>query len=270
MINLKLIVAIQQIAIVYLIYKLTFYEKLEENMPISRNEIINDIVKNKPTGNKHVWIEEFRRIAIKHRTDKATSHDYHNMYGTLLGPMRDQNVSLLEIGLGCTMAYGPGKSIPVWREFLPFVKLSILEYDGSCAEKFRNRVEQLFVGDQSDFNVLRDVANGGPYDVVVDDGGHQVSHQINSLIGLWPVLKSGGVYFIEDLYLYHVKGFNDPNKSTFDWIYKLSFLLVSHIPTWDTPNIIPHNVTFPKEVEDIYKTVFSVNCFHRACVLIKK
>lgn len=265
MINLKLIVGIQLVAIIYLIYKV----KNEDTRNVRKSQIQNDSLKSKPSG-KLEWIEEFKRLANKHKTDKSTSHEYQNMYGTLLGPMRDQNVSLLEIGLGCTMAYGPGKSIPLWREFLPNVKLSILEYEGECAEEFRTQLEQLFIGDQSDFDVLKEVANGGPYDVIVDDGGHQVIHQINSLIGLWPVLKSGGAYFIEDLYLYHVRGFNDPQKSTFDWIHKLNFLLVNHIPDWDMNRIIPHNMTFPKELTEIYKTLFSISCFHRACVLIKK
>ena len=215
-------------------------------------------------------IDEFKQIADKYGTDKTEAHDYHNMYGTVLGTMKNKRVSLLEIGLGCTMPYGPGKSIPVWREFLPNVKVSILEYDGKCAKKFRSKVEQLFIGDQSDFEVLREVVNGGPYDIIIDDGGHQVIQQINSLIALWSVLNSGGAYFIEDLHLYNTRQYNNPNISTFDWIQNLNFLLISNIPSWDLHHYIPHNRTFPEEVQTIYKTLFSIKCFHRACVLIKK
>ena len=260
---------IQLIIIVYLVCMVLF---LSMNIQTQIGQIKSHTLSEncKIVANKRLWIDEFREIAAKYGTDKGKAHGYHNMYGKILGPMKYENVSLLEIGLGCTMPYGPGRSIPVWREFLPKVKLSILEYDGDCAEKFRSKVEQLFIGDQSDFKVLKEVAKGGPYDIIIDDGGHQVIQQINSLIGLWPVLNSGGVYSIEDLYLYNTKSNYDPNISTFDWIQKLNFLLINNLPSWDLHQYIPPNITIPKELHTIYKTLFSIECYHRACVLIKK
>ena len=268
---LKRILIAQFIIIIYLIY--TKFEVKDNQVSSKINENIKiDIDENEKCipADKHVLIEEFKQIAAKHGTDKTKDHEYHNMYGKILGTMKYKRLSLLEIGLGCNMNYGPGRSIPVWRDFLPKVNLSILEYDGNCAEKFRSKVEQLFIGDQSDFKTLKEVAKGGPYDVIVDDGGHQVTQQINSLIGLWPALKSGGVYFIEDLHLYSYKEFNNPDMSTFDWIQKLNLLLISSVPYWDKNLYLTDNVKIPKEVQTIYKTLFSIECFHRACVLVKK
>ena len=83
-----------------------------------------------------------------------------------------------------------GTSIPLWREFCPNATYSLLEYDAKCAESFRGKVDNLFLGDQSDLDLLRIVgANAGPFQVVVDDGGHSRKQQVNSLVGLWPFVQ---------------------------------------------------------------------------------
>ncbi|PHH79423.1 hypothetical protein CDD80_4876 [Ophiocordyceps camponoti-rufipedis] len=61
----------------------------------------------------------------------------------------------------------------------------------------------VFVGDQADSVFLDQfVANAtadGLFDLVIDDGGHTMKQQITSLERLWPVVKPGGLYVIEDL-----------------------------------------------------------------------
>ena len=159
-------------------------------------------------------IETFKQIALKHGTDKVGSHNYEYVYGQLLGPIRFDQVNFLEIGLGCGMHYGPGKSIPVWKEFLPNARVSILEYDEKCARPFEDKVDHLYVGDQRDVDFMKNIgAQGGPYDIVVDDGGHTRAMQINSLVALWPYIKNnGGIYIIEDIFTSSFENYND-NKS---------------------------------------------------------
>ena len=41
---------------------------------------------------------------------------------------------------------------------------------------------------------------GGDFDIIIDDGSHIVAHQIISFKTLFPYLKSGGIYVIEDLF----------------------------------------------------------------------
>ncbi len=45
------------------------------------------------------------------------------MYEHRLTPLRDQNIKMLEIGLGCDMGYGPGASYNTWLEYFPHVDL---------------------------------------------------------------------------------------------------------------------------------------------------
>jgi hypothetical protein len=210
-------------------------------------------------------VKAFYDIAIKHSTDKVTAHAYQLLYGLYLSPIRYKNIRMLEIGLGCYMGYGPGKSIIVWKEYFSNVTIDILEYDKICGEPFRKDVNQLFLGDQSDLEFLASIRIDNSYDLIVDDGGHSRKQQIHSLIGLWDILKPGGIYVIEDIYF-------SLGTNKFQIDYDVS-----------TVEVILHLITlFSKEVEfskrmdldvhfkSISKTLLSVNCFAEACVLIKK
>ena len=42
--------------------------------------------------------------------------------------------------------------------------------------------------------------NGGDFDIIIDDGSHKMNHQQISFDVLFPHLKSGGIYVIEDLH----------------------------------------------------------------------
>jgi hypothetical protein len=76
--------------------------------------------------------------------------------------LRDRPIKMLEIGLGCGMSYGPGGSIPVWKDFFgDQLTLHMVEYDGTCAEPFRPRVDKLFIGDQSNREFLKKVVQEG-------------------------------------------------------------------------------------------------------------
>lgn len=130
-------------------------------------------------------IDLFYTISSNLGIDKIF-HKYHTLYGIYLGPVRHKPLDFLEIGLGCTMRYGPGKSLQAWKAYLthPNTRISFVEYDRECAQKFNNPpiVENMFIGDQADFEFLKYVGDkGGPYDVIIDDGGHKRTHQVTHL-----------------------------------------------------------------------------------------
>ena len=55
------------------------------------------------------------------------------------------------------------------------------------------------IGDQEDPEFLARVADRhGPFDIVIDDGGHSMRQQITSVEVLFPLLADGGVYIVED------------------------------------------------------------------------
>ncbi|PHH60195.1 hypothetical protein CDD81_1975 [Ophiocordyceps australis] len=147
----------------------------------------------------------FEQIALKFGTDKVTDHSYQDMYDKYVSPLRNNRVKMLEIGLGCNMEYGPGASYYTWLEYLSDVELYYIESDGPCADKYKDKTSNahVFVGDQADKAFLdqfaADTTMDGLFDIVIDDGGHTMEQQITSLEHLWPVVKPGGIYVIEDL-----------------------------------------------------------------------
>lgn len=57
--------------------------------------------------------DSFRDVGVAANTDKVIGHNYAPMYEKYLEPVRHSRLRLLEIGLGCKMAYGPGHSLQV-------------------------------------------------------------------------------------------------------------------------------------------------------------
>ena len=191
--------------------------------------------------------------------------------------MRFSNeLNFLEIGLGCGMPYGPGKSILVWQDYLPNALISILEYDEVCARPFETLVSKLYIADQRDREKMRKVGEqSGPYDIIVDDGGHSRKMQINSLIALWPfVKKRGGIYIIEDIFTSYmeINGLNDnPEQSSLDLMIELIVILNDPSKLSKEWKIqMPTNIKLSQAARDLSVDVMSINCFEGACALIKK
>jgi hypothetical protein len=78
-----------------------------------------------------------------------------------------------------------------------------LNFIGECVAKWENKTSEasIFVGDQADEAFLRTflIESSGNFDIIIDDGGHTMKQQKTSLELLWDSIKTGGVYFIEDL-----------------------------------------------------------------------
>lgn len=175
----------------------------------------------------------FKEIALKYGTDKVTDHHYWYMYEKYLEPVREKKLKMLEIGLGCDMNYGPGKSYYTWLDYFPNVDLYYIEFDAACAEAWKHKTTgaTIFTGDQGDRDFLRRFVDesGGNFDVIIDDGGHSMTQQRNSLEELWGIIKPGGYYFIEDLHTSYLPqwggdttGGKDPNVHTMTkFIYEL-------------------------------------------------
>ena len=219
-----------------------------------------------------VDIDFFKNISLRHGTDKVTTHHYEYLYGSVLGLLKKKALNFLEVGLGCGMSYGPGKSIPVWREYLPHARISIMEYNENCAAPFKEKVDNLFTGDQSDLKTLERVGTqAGPFDFIVDDGGHTRKQQVISVIGLWPYVAPKGVYVIEDFFTSFIRQYNDYGESAYDLVTQLIILMNNPTPAGFGPatHVFP-NVTITEHARKISRSLLSISCFERACVLFKK
>jgi hypothetical protein len=165
------------------------------------------------------------------------------------------------------MKYGAGKSLIAWRKYVPNAVISYIEYDRACAETQRGKVDKLYVGDQGDSAFLDSVGRqSGPFDFVIDDGGHRRTHMLNSFMSLWPYVSSKGVYVIEDLHCTFYKAYADHPINTFDVIGELIKLMTYDAQAEKQNPNYAYNKTFKMAANSI----FSVNCYYDACVFVKK
>ena len=207
-------------------------------------------------------------MASKPTTDKVTDHRYQIMYGRFLLPYYDQNptMKMLEIGLGCDMNYGPGASVAIWKELLPKADLWEAEFNAKCVNKHRDGMLKdinLLVGDQGNDVVLDSwiKTSGGNFDVVIDDGGHQDCQIWHSFQKLWPTVKAGGLYFIEDMQVGKENKYRKYKTDTCGEDFIVFDKLKEYL------DVMIHNDQKREFDESDIEFIF---CQHEACVLGKK
>jgi hypothetical protein len=91
-----------------------------------------------------------------------------------------------------------GESLAMWAEYFPHGKIVGLDVVAKRL-KLDPRITVL-QGAQDDAALLASVcAVHGPFDIVIDDGSHVPKHVCASFDALFPHLKDGGLYVIEDV-----------------------------------------------------------------------
>ena len=136
-------------------------------------------------------------LAIIYDSDKRSATNYVPVYVRHLQARRHSAVKVLEIGIGgYTNPQVGGNSLRMWRTYFPDVEVIGIDIYPKMINEPRIRFYQC---DQSSRSDLEWIAALGPYDVIIDDGSHYQSHVLLSFDVLYPVLKPGGVYVIEDL-----------------------------------------------------------------------
>jgi hypothetical protein len=125
---------------------------------------------------------------------------YMPIYENLLaGYERCPDLSLLEIGVQ------RGGSLQMHKQRFPQVKIVGLDIDPNC--KIDRQVGELVIGDQASQAVIDHLVELGPYDIIIDDGGHTPDQQITSFYGLFPHLRYSGIYIVEDVFTNAIPGY---------------------------------------------------------------
>lgn len=131
-------------------------------------------------------------------TDKYGLHFYTPVYEALLKPIRRKRVSILELGVGGYDQLPGGESLLMWAAYFRKGKIYGIDvFDKTSLSQGRIKVYQC---SQTDRRRLTELAvELGPFDLVLDDGSHENPHQIESFRVLWPFVRDGAVYIVEDV-----------------------------------------------------------------------
>jgi hypothetical protein len=136
-------------------------------------------------------------IGMKYGTDKASSlHDYLRHYERMFGHLCHAQIVLLELGVGPTE--NMGASLFTWAEFFPHAQIVGADIRSDAATITGERID-VEIGDCGNPNFLINLGTKYQPNVVIDDASHRWSHQIMSFEYLFPALKPGGFFVLEDL-----------------------------------------------------------------------
>lgn len=146
-------------------------------------------------------------LALKHGTDKASSHhNYTATYEPLFKPLRHKPITLLELG------WGTGASAHLWSEYFtnPRAQIAMVDKEFPPWTAVAGHI-YLHRTDQADTDKLTEIHHEhGDFDIIIDDASHISSKTIASFEILWPMLKPGGHYIIEDTHSsYHAHYYGD-------------------------------------------------------------
>jgi hypothetical protein len=173
--------------------------------------------------------EGLTELGTRYGTDKVSAHHYTMDYDRRFRALRDEPVTLLEIGVG---GYGDpnegGASLRMWRNYFDkgtIVGLDIMPKTLDLGENVH--IEQ---GDQADPRTLHHLGETyGPFDIIVDDGSHRYDDIVQSWVILWDYLKDGGWYCVEDLQTAYWPEYGGSStrtgETTIGWLYGL----INHI-----------------------------------------
>jgi cephalosporin hydroxylase len=135
---------------------------------------------------------------------------YFPIYERHFAPWRNRSFTFLEIGVL------QGGSAHMWtRYFGPLATIVGIDIDPACQQHQGLNIN-VRIGDQSDPAFLQSVIDEfGVPDVVLDDGSHQQHHINTTFEFLYPQMRKGSIYMIEDLHCSywdsHSGGLNNPN-----------------------------------------------------------
>lgn len=124
---------------------------------------------------------------------------YTPHYEKYFEPYRELAVKVLEIGVGgYNVPDAGGESLRMWKHY--FRRGLIYGLDFFAKTGIAESRLHVLQGDQGDERFLDSLARQfGPFDIVIDDGSHISHHVITSFNALFPHVRPGGVYVVEDL-----------------------------------------------------------------------
>jgi cephalosporin hydroxylase len=145
-------------------------------------------------------------------TDKQVNgltDDYERKFEKIRG----QKISLLEIGIL------NGGSLLYWSGFFSNPETKIVGIDRNIPEISLPQNVSMIRCDQNDSEKLKAiVAHMEKIDIVIDDGAHSIKETANCFSLIWPHVKVGGYYVIED---WAVGYWDKPEKAMVEFISEM-------------------------------------------------
>lgn len=186
---------------------------------------IEDIFFNKTTKESYKW------------------YSYFSAYEKHLSKFRNNKPKLLEIGIR------KGGSLELWNHYFGRgSKIYGVDNDPKVLELRFNFEADIEVGDQEDIEFWKRYTDKrGFFDIIIDDGGHTMNQQNNTITSLFNKLNYGGVYIIEDTHTSYWEDYNGGLNKSGTFIENMKFLI---------------DILHARHIKNINPPLNIVNTFH--------
>lgn len=196
---------------------------------------------------------------------------YWNIYEEIFHKYNlKKKLNLFEIGVD------NGTGMDAYQSIFPNAKICGLDI-----RKLSSPIGPVYTGSQDNTNLLETInQEQGPFDIIIDDGSHRNDHQIKTFEYLFPLLKPGGTYIVEDTHTsywsvqnggYDAESFVNYTKRLFDlvnyWSWNKGYQ--DHSGSWspdpkDIERYKNHNVSV-----EIYSNINSIRFYPNIIVFHK-
>ncbi|MDX1564981.1 MAG: hypothetical protein R3236_06220 [Phycisphaeraceae bacterium] len=154
-------------------------------------------------NNKYGYNGDMLKCFIENKTHVVHKwHHYIPLYDRYFSPFRGKTIRFLEIGVG------QGGGLQMWRKYFGEDAIIFgIDINAECA-KYNGISGQVRTGSQTDQIFLESVVSEmGGLDIVLDDGSHCMDDVLATLNCLFPSLRDGGIYMVEDMHTAYWKRF---------------------------------------------------------------
>ncbi len=200
-----------------------------------------------------VWLEHSHPHVLDKWLTYGEHYDTHLPKPGAIDPAtgKPKQIKLLEIGIQS------GGSIVDWREYYGDNSLIVgVDIDKRC-KRSENKEKNIFVeiGSQLNATFLIEVCKKyGPFDVIIDDGGHTEDMIITSLYALYPENQclsiNGGVYAVEDLHTQVMKFYMKSHHAFMHRVVTQAYLAMHDY--WDKSKTYTYDANFAKKIVAIH------------------
>ncbi|MBT7609903.1 MAG: class I SAM-dependent methyltransferase [Bacteriovoracaceae bacterium] len=189
--------------------------------------------------------------------DKRVLHKwlhYFEVYERHFSKYRDKEIVLVEIGSF------HGGSLQMWKDYFgPKIKIIGIDINPECLKLKEDQID-IIIGDQNDKDFLESLKSKIPkIDILIDDGGHTMSQQINTFESLFDHVDPNGIYLCEDTHTSYWKDFGGGFKKSSSFI-EYSKHFIDYIHAWHTEKLT---------VSDFTKSAKSLH-YYDSIVVIEK
>jgi len=173
-------------------------------------------------------------LAVDLSTDKEIRHGFLRFYDTQFAAFRESARVFIEVGIG-----NPNGSMNLWPRYFPNAEVHGVDSTAFFPpERERLHLHRFHQDDRPAWEALFKDEIKADADIVIDDGSHRMQDQQRTFEIVFPRVRPGGLYVIEDLHtLFPELGFGsygtEDGKTTVDmlqsWLRRNTFAGY-HIP----------------------------------------